>query len=426
MSRRIVPIARTLAALLLAAALAMPSGARADFDSGFAAYLGGDYAGALAEWRPLAEGGDPQAQFGLGLLYEQGDGVPPDLEQAARWYERAAEGGHTLAQAAQWYARAAGQGNAQAQFNLGVAYEHGQGVPMDLGTAAYWYSQAANQGYVRAAERVYALTEAGLMVPAESPAGEPQPDPGSPAAPEPEPASAAEPVAAAPELQAALPSPEPASAALDAPQLLPVPEAKPEFAAPEPPAPEVAALQPAPPDPIPVEPIPVEPVSVPLDAPVPDTPASGPAEKPVYSLEQFLNPEPAPLVAPEPAPAPQAAPAAELSPALVLDPPADGFASAPVATPVPPPEPAPARHGPMLWLASFLDPDSAQLAWLRLQADHADLLGPLQPTVMRVEPADGSGVYFRLLAGTAPSLATAQTLCAALIARGLYCQAIDG
>ena len=69
---------------------------------------------------------------------------------------------------------------------------------------------------------------------------------------------------------------------------------------------------------------------------------------------------------------------------------------------------------------------SAQLAWLRLQADHADLLGPLQPIVMRVTPADDSGVYYRLLVGTAPSLATAQTLCAALIARGLYCQAVDG
>ena len=80
----------------------------------------------------------------------------------------------------------------------------------------------------------------------------------------------------------------------------------------------------------------------------------------------------------------------------------------------------------MLWLASFLDPDSAQLAWLRLQADHADLLGPLQPIVMRVTPADDSGVYYRLLVGTAPSLATAQTLCAALIARGLYSQAVDG
>ena len=45
---------------------------------------------------------------------------------------------------------------------------------------------------------------------------------------------------------------------------------------------------------------------------------------------------------------------------------------------------------------------------------------------MRVTPADDSGVYYRLLVGTAPSLATAQTLCAALIARGLYCQAVDG
>ena len=45
-----------------------------------------------------AEGGDPDAQFSLGASYAEGDGIPQDDAEAARWYQRAAEQGHVWAQ----------------------------------------------------------------------------------------------------------------------------------------------------------------------------------------------------------------------------------------------------------------------------------------------------------------------------------------
>ena len=83
----------------------------ADYQAGVDAYERGDYKIALEEWQPLAEGGDPQAQFRLGQMYARGDGVPQDDEEAAKLYKKAAEHGDTIA-----------------QFVLGIWYE-GQRCP---------------------------------------------------------------------------------------------------------------------------------------------------------------------------------------------------------------------------------------------------------------------------------------------------------
>ena len=56
--------------LILAAVLSLaftPLAAQ-DFQKGLAAYQAGDYAAALQEWTPLAEAGDADAQFNLGLI----------------------------------------------------------------------------------------------------------------------------------------------------------------------------------------------------------------------------------------------------------------------------------------------------------------------------------------------------------------------
>ena len=101
----------------------------ADFDDGLAAYAVGDYSAALDEWRPLAHSGDADAQYRLGLMFERGLGVDVDMEQSVRWYLAAAE-----------------QGQPRAQNNLGVLYETGHGVPTDLVRALDWYRMAAEQG----------------------------------------------------------------------------------------------------------------------------------------------------------------------------------------------------------------------------------------------------------------------------------------
>lgn len=105
----------------------------ADYQAGMDAYNRRDYATALHEWQPLAEQGDARAQFSLGLLYENGDGVPRDYAKARRWYEKAAA-----------------QGEAKAQFYLGMQSAYGQGGPLDLVQAHMWYSLAAGNGNAHA------------------------------------------------------------------------------------------------------------------------------------------------------------------------------------------------------------------------------------------------------------------------------------
>ena len=105
----------------------------ADYQAGMDARNRGDFAKALREWRPFAEQGDARAQYYLGLLYENGDGVPRDYEKAREWYEKSAA-----------------QGEANAQFYLGLMSAFGQGGPLDLAQAHMWYSLAAGNGHVGA------------------------------------------------------------------------------------------------------------------------------------------------------------------------------------------------------------------------------------------------------------------------------------
>ena len=82
------------AAIALAIVQGVPS-ARGDATAGSAAFEKGDYVRAKAEWASAAERGDRDAEFGLGMLYERGDGeLKQDLKQADHWYQKAAEHGN--------------------------------------------------------------------------------------------------------------------------------------------------------------------------------------------------------------------------------------------------------------------------------------------------------------------------------------------
>ena len=83
-----------------------------DYDAGLKAAQAGDFQTALKEWKPLADQGDAYAQNNLGLMYADGEGVPEDDAEAARWLRLAADQG--LAEAAGWYRLAADQGHAAA------------------------------------------------------------------------------------------------------------------------------------------------------------------------------------------------------------------------------------------------------------------------------------------------------------------------
>jgi TPR repeat protein len=140
----------------------------ADFDKGLKAAQSGDFKTALAEWMPLAEQGNANAQRNLGLMYDNGDGVRENDKTAVKWYTLAAEQGLDQAQsnlglmyenglgvqenhetAVKWYTLAAEQGLDQAQSNLGFMYYNGKGVTQDYKTSAKWYALAAKQGNVR-------------------------------------------------------------------------------------------------------------------------------------------------------------------------------------------------------------------------------------------------------------------------------------
>ena len=92
------------------------------------AYDAGDYETALKEFRKLAEKGDAQAQFNLGVMYSIGKGVTQDCKEAVKWYRLAAE-----------------QGLRQAQEYLGVMYKNGLYVIQDDKEATKWFRLAAQQ-----------------------------------------------------------------------------------------------------------------------------------------------------------------------------------------------------------------------------------------------------------------------------------------
>ncbi len=128
----------------------------ADLGRGLAAYQNGDYAGALKEFKPLAEEGNAQAQYHIGWMYREGQGVPQDEVQMAQWIRKSADQGHAEAQhylgelyahgigvrenhaqAAHWFLKAAEQGDSRSQYNLGLLYEYGASDVQKNVVAAY-------------------------------------------------------------------------------------------------------------------------------------------------------------------------------------------------------------------------------------------------------------------------------------------------
>jgi TPR repeat protein len=150
------------AALSVVVVLSGSMVAAQDIYKGSAAYVTGDYTTALKEFLPLADRGNVIAQYNLGNMYSDGQGVPKDDAEAARWYRLAADQGYANAQynlgvmyvngtgllkddteAVRWYLLAADQGNANAQYNLGVMHANGRGVPKDIATAHMWWNIAS-------------------------------------------------------------------------------------------------------------------------------------------------------------------------------------------------------------------------------------------------------------------------------------------
>jgi hypothetical protein len=72
--------------------------------------------------------GDKIAQFQVGVMYEQGNGIEQNQSLAAHWFEESAR-----------------QGFVDAQYNIAIMYAAGRGVAADEGLAMMWLSRAAKQ-----------------------------------------------------------------------------------------------------------------------------------------------------------------------------------------------------------------------------------------------------------------------------------------
>ncbi|RXH21350.1 MULTISPECIES: SEL1-like repeat protein [Bradyrhizobium] len=156
-----------------------------------------------AKWYDrAAQAGVIPATFRLGTLYEKGLGVKKDADIARRYYTQAAERGnakamHNLAvldadgggrganykSAAQWFRKAADRGVADSQFNLGILYARGIGVEQNLAESYKWFSLAAAQGDADAsgkrddvAKRLDPQSLAAAKLAIQTFSAEPQPD----------------------------------------------------------------------------------------------------------------------------------------------------------------------------------------------------------------------------------------------------------
>lgn len=144
----------------------------------------GKYAEAITVNRLAAAQGDPVAQYNLGDIYDNGQGVPKDWAEAFKWFRQAADQGHVEAQAilgrmyrngegvskdpveaVKWSRLAADQGHIYAQGNLGYAYASGDGVNQNYAEAVKWFRLAAEQGHSGAQQKLGEFYANGLGVP---------------------------------------------------------------------------------------------------------------------------------------------------------------------------------------------------------------------------------------------------------------------
>jgi TPR repeat protein len=101
---------------------------------------------ALQRYSRAAEQGDLRAMVSLGLLMEEGTGVPRNVAAAVALYERAAE-----------------RGSSDGAVNLAVALLRGIGTSRDLKRAIALLQKAANNGSAQAALNLGVLADRGMV-----------------------------------------------------------------------------------------------------------------------------------------------------------------------------------------------------------------------------------------------------------------------
>ena len=133
-------------------------------------YEENDYNNSFIWWSNAANQGDEIAQFNLGALYDNGEGVNQDYSQAIKWFKKSAE--HRFAEALNRLGEMCEEGLGMAQdydkafkyysdatnlavvkksidsmVHLGLLYEKGLGTEMDIDEAYMYFEWAAREGH---------------------------------------------------------------------------------------------------------------------------------------------------------------------------------------------------------------------------------------------------------------------------------------
>jgi TPR repeat protein len=131
--------------------------------------------------RTIAYQGDTEAQYDLGVIYNNGEGIRQDYKKAMEWFRLAADQGYAPAQynmgvmyaagqgarqdfreAMKWSRLAADQGDSLAQYNVGAMYAEGIGAAQDYREAMTWFQRAADQGHSIAQYNVGVMYDQGI------------------------------------------------------------------------------------------------------------------------------------------------------------------------------------------------------------------------------------------------------------------------
>lgn len=150
----------------------------ADFERGQTLLARGEYVEALKAFGNSAKNGNPEAQYQIGIMFLEGEGMKANPEDAAYWFRKAAQNGHAPSQfaigecfmngigvqqdsrmAAEWFWRAAEQGHPKASLYLARMYRDGIGMKKDIEKARKYYRRAAAAGIAEAEDELNTLPQ---------------------------------------------------------------------------------------------------------------------------------------------------------------------------------------------------------------------------------------------------------------------------
>jgi len=168
--RSLLPLSVLFSGLLSSAVVFAQQGQSIEqYQAAAAAYQSGNFAAAEKLWSKLADQGNANAQYAMGIMHLKKEAQNARDQTAFRYLIEAAKNRHVAAmfnlgvaywegrgtrrqpeKAANWWELAAEQQDAGAQYNLGLAYYLGEGRKQDATKAKYWLEQAMQNGHPQA------------------------------------------------------------------------------------------------------------------------------------------------------------------------------------------------------------------------------------------------------------------------------------